>query len=242
MRKLAWGAVIVLLGACAVSAQEGPPEPPKPSAEVRPAIQWKQFDYTCEGGTKLTVYLHNETAKVRYLGTAYLMTRTRSADGNRYSDGRVIWWGKGNGGFLAEDTPDGNGKMIVKDCQLDKPAKASLAAGSITGTVSYLERIALPPNAVIQVRLEDVSRADAPAKTIAQERITLGDRQVPVPFELKFDPKTIDEKHTYVVTARIVVDDELRFLSDKAYPVLTRDNPLRVEMILKPAQANAEKQ
>ena len=241
MRKLHWGAVIVLLGACAVGAQEGPPQPAKPSAEVRPAIHWTQFDYTCEGGTKLTVYLHNETAKVRYLGTAYLMTRTRSADGNRYSDGKVIWWDKGNGGFLAEDTPDGTGKMIVKDCQLDKPVKASPAAASITGTVSYLERITLPPNAVMQVRLEDVSLADAPAKTIAQQRIPLGDRQVPVPFELKFDPTKIDQRHTYVVTARIVVDDQLRFLSDKAYPVLTRDNPLRVEMILKPAQANAEK-
>ena len=241
MRKLRWGAVMVLPGVCAVGAQEGPPQPAKPSVEVRPAIHWTQFDYTCEGGTKLTVYLHNETAKVRYLGTAYLMTRTRSADGNRYSDGKVIWWSKGNGGFLAEDTPDGNGKMIAKDCQLDEPVKASPAAGSITGTVSYLERIALPPNAIIQVRLEDVALADAPAKTIAQERITLGDRQVPIPFELKFDPKTIEEKHTYVVTARILVDDKLRFLSDKAYPVLTRNNPVRVEMILKPAQANAEK-
>jgi len=99
----------------------------------------------------------------------------------------------------------------------------------------------LPPNAVMQVRLEDVSLADAPAKTIAQQRIPLGDRQVPVPFELKFDPTKIDERHTYVVTARIVVDDQVRFLSDKAYPVLTRDNPLRVKMILKPAQANGER-
>jgi uncharacterized lipoprotein YbaY len=169
------------------------------------------------------------------------MTRTRSADGNRYSDGKVIWWGKGNGGFLAEDTPGGTGKMIVKDCQLDKPVKVSPAAGSITGTVSYLERIALPPNAVMQVRLEDVSLADAPAKTIAEQSIPFGDRQVPVPFELKFDPTKIDDRHTYVVTARILVDDQLRFLSDKAYPVLTRDNPSRVEMILKAAQANAEK-
>ena len=35
------------------------------------------------------------------------MKQTMSADGNRYSDGKVVWWGKGNGGFLQEDTPDG---------------------------------------------------------------------------------------------------------------------------------------
>jgi uncharacterized lipoprotein YbaY len=240
MWKLHWGAVIVLLGACVVAGQEAPPQPAKPSNEVRPAIRWTQFDYTCEGGTKLTVYLHNETAKVRYRGAAYLMTQTQSADGNRYSDGKVVWWGKGNGGFLEEDTPAGNGKMIVKDCQLDKPANASPGAGSITGTVSYLQRMALPPNAVIQVQLQEVSRADVPAKTIAQEKITLGDRQVPVPFELKFDPAKIDGQHTYVVSARIVVEDKLRFLSGKAYPVLTRDNPSRVEMILKPAQPSSD--
>jgi len=69
----------------------------------------------------------------------------------------------------------------------------------------------------------------------------LGDRQVPVPFELKFEPTKIDANHSYVVSARIVVDDKLRFLSDKAYPVLTRDNPSHVEMILKPAEADAQK-
>ena len=243
MRKLCLHVVMVLLGASAAHAQESPSPPPaKPSNEVRPAIRWTQFDYTCEGGTKLTVYLHNETAKVRYRGSAYLMTQTRSADGNRYSDGKVVWWGKGNGGFLEEDAPDGSGKMIVKDCQLDQPLNASRAtADSVTGTIAYLQRIALPPNAIILVQLQEVSRADAPARTIAQERITLGDRHVPVPFDLKFEPAKIDAKHSYVVSARIVVDDKLRFLSDKAYPVLTRDNPSHVEIILKPAEADAEK-
>lgn len=34
---------------------------------------------------------------------------------------------------------------------------------TITGTVAYRERIALPPNAVVTVTLEDVSLADAPS-------------------------------------------------------------------------------
>jgi putative lipoprotein len=234
MGKLHLGVAILLLGSSAVRAQEVPPPvPAKPSNEVRPAIRWKQFNYTCEGGAKLTVYLHNETAKVRYQDRVYVMTQTRSADGNRYSDGKVVWWGKGNGGVLEEDTPDGNGKMLVKDCEMDKPLNASAVADKVTGTVAYLQRIALPPNAIIQVQLQDVSRADAPAKTIAQEKITLGERQVPVPFEIKVDPAKIDPKHTYALSARIVVDDKLRFVNDKAYPVLTRDNPSHVEMILK---------
>jgi membrane-bound inhibitor of C-type lysozyme len=90
--------------------------------EVRPAIQWQRFDYACGGGTKLTVYLHDPTAKVEYKGQQYLMRRTKSADGVRYSDGKVVWWSRSNGGFLQRDTPDWNGKMIVKDCKLAKPS------------------------------------------------------------------------------------------------------------------------
>lgn len=241
MRKVELRFAAVLLGVSAVCGQEAPPaQPGKPSNEVRRAIRWKQFNYTCEVGAKLTVYLHNRTARVRYQDHAYLMTQTQSANGNRYSDGKVVWWGKGNGGFLQEDAADGNGKMIVKDCQLDEPQNPAAPAGTVTGTVACLERIALPPNAIIQVQLQDVSRADAPAKTIAQQKITLGDRQVPVPFELKFDPAIIDAKHTYAVSARIVVDDKLMFISDKSYPVLTRDSPSHAEMILKAAE-NPEK-
>lgn len=200
---------------------------------VRKAIEWKQFNYTCEAGAKLTVYLYEQTAKVRYGDKTYFMKQTMSADGNRYSDGKVVWWGRGNGGFLQEDTPEGNGKMIAKDCMLDKP----LNTEQVTGTVTYLQRAALPPNAVIEVQLADVSRADAPAKVIAEQSINLGQRQVPVPFSLNVDPAKIDPKHTYAVSAKITVGGELRFISDRSYPVLTNGKPAHVDVIVAPAEA-----
>jgi membrane-bound inhibitor of C-type lysozyme len=95
-----------------------------PTNNVRPAIKWKRFDYTCEAGAKITVYLHNATAKVRTHDQIYMMRQAHSADGSRYSDGKVLWWCKGDTGFLREDTPDGDGKMLVKGCVLDKPADA----------------------------------------------------------------------------------------------------------------------
>jgi uncharacterized lipoprotein YbaY len=227
------------LGICLGSTSDAqePATPQTAPAEkhnnVRKAIEWKQFNYTCEGGTKLAVYLHDQAAKVRYEDQTYFMKQTISADGNRYSDGKTVWWGKGNGGFLEEDKPDGNGKMIVKDCMLDKP----LSTEQVTGTVTYLQRIALPTNAVIQVQLADVSQADAPAKVIAEESINLGQRQVPVPFTLDVDSAKIDPKHTYAVRAKITVGGELRFISDRSYPVLTQGNPAHVEIIVRPAAA-----
>jgi len=229
MREVMLAATLGSLLVCGAMAQE--PAAAPAHNNVRMAIKWKQFDYTCEGGKKLTVYLHDQMAKVRYEDQAYLMKQTVSADGGRYSDGKVVWWGKGNGGFLQGDTPDGDGKMIVKDCQLDKPLNAERTA--VTGTVSYRQRMALPPNAEIQVQLLDVSLADAPAKAIAEEKIVLGQRQVPVPFTLKFDPTKIDPKHTYSVSANITVGSALWFISDQSYPVVTGGKPSHVEVILK---------
>jgi membrane-bound inhibitor of C-type lysozyme len=119
--------------ACVTAAQQAPStpaNPPKPSVtpgptnNVRPAIKWKRSDYTCEGGTKIVVYVHDTVAKVRTPDHNYVMIQTRSADGNRYSDGKILWWGRDETGFLQEDTPDGDGKMLVKGCTLDKPPEA----------------------------------------------------------------------------------------------------------------------
>jgi len=208
------------------------PAPPAAPAMKR-AMEWKQFAYTCEGGAHLKVYLHNETVKVVFQDKVYLMRQTVSGSGTRYSDGKVVWWSKGNGGFLQVDAPDGEGDMIVKGCQLDKPLNSEVVQGSLSGTVSYRVRMALPSSAIIEVILQDVSRADTPATVIAEEKITLDERQVPVRFELKFDPAKIDPQHAYSVSARILVAGQLRFISDKTYPVLTRGNPTQVELLVK---------
>lgn len=205
---------------------------PQEQNNVRMAVKWKRFDYVCENDAKLTVYLHDTTAKVRFQDHIYMMRQTASADGNRYSDGKVVWWGKGDGGFLQEDAPDGDGKVMVKDCAVEE---APAAGNTLTGTITYLARMALPPQAVIQVQLQDVSRAGAPAQSIAEEKFTLGDRQVPVPFTLKYNPAKIDAKHTYGVSARVMIGTDLKFISGQAYPVITRGNPSKVDLILKPA-------
>jgi len=117
----------VICGPQAPSAPAAPEKQaaaPGPANNVRPAIKWKRLDYTCEAGAKITVYLRDTTAKVRTHDHIYLMRQARSADGNRYSDGKVLWWSKGDGGFLQEDTPDGDGKMLMKGCVLDKAVDA----------------------------------------------------------------------------------------------------------------------
>jgi uncharacterized lipoprotein YbaY len=216
------------------TAPEPVPHRAAPSPSIRSAMEWKRFDYTCEGGTPLVVYLHNQTVKVSYKDKLYLMRRVPSADGGRYSDGKVVWWSKGNGGLLQADSADGDGAMMAKDCKLDKPMNASETPGTVSGTVTYMVRMALPPEAVVEVQLQDVSRTDAKATVIAEEKITVGDRQVPIPFELKVEPGKIEPSHTYAVRAEILVDGQIRFTSEQAYNVLTKGNPAKVEIVVKP--------
>src|SRR5450432_1188204 len=95
--------------------------PAKAAPTMARAMRWRLFEYTCDGGQKLSVFLHEETVKVRFKDKFYFMRQVPSADGGRYSDGAVQWWGRGNEGFLQVDAADGNGAMIVRDCKLDKP-------------------------------------------------------------------------------------------------------------------------
>jgi len=112
------------------------------------------------------------------------------------------------------------------------PVLAAAASNSkVTGSVTYRERVALPPGAVVRVTLSDVSRADAAAEVIA-ERTVEPQHAVPVPFELEYDARVIDEQRTYAVRATIERNEHVLFTTDRAYHVLTRGSPAHVELVL----------
>jgi putative lipoprotein len=105
-----------------------------------------------------------------------------------------------------------------------QPVETRTAA--ITGTVTYRERIMLPPDALLTVRLQDVSRQDVPARLLGEQIYTTGGKQVPLPFEVPYNPDNIDERFSYSISARIEDGDGiLRFISDTNNPVITRGSP-----------------
>lgn len=120
-----------------------------------------------------------------------------------------------------------------------KPAGPSFDAPFVTGAVTYLVRSALPPTAVIEVVLQDVSKMDAPAETISSQRIEARGKQVPFPYELKYDPAQIDEKNTYAVRVTIKDGDKLLFTNTTVNLVLTKGAPTRgVEIIVEPVASS----
>jgi putative lipoprotein len=104
-------------------------------------------------------------------------------------------------------------------CSLVLQAGSAIAkTRSLTGTVTYRERIALPPDAVLEVRLLDVSLADAPSVTIAKTTTRLNG-QVPFRYRLRYNDTKIKPRHRYAVSAQIFVDRKLWFVTATQHPV-----------------------
>ena len=103
---------------------------------------------------------------------------------------------------------------------------------SVSGTVTYRERLALTEDAKLIVELRDVSYADAAAPLIARQTID-GPGQVPIKFKVEYSRQDIDSRNTYSISARIVESDgRLAFTNDTAYDVITHGNPGKVDMLL----------
>jgi uncharacterized lipoprotein YbaY len=83
----------------------------------------------------------------------------------------------------------------------------SVSAGDkvITGRALYRERIVLPPNAVFEAVVEDISLADLKAWEIARTRI-VDPGNPPIDFAIVYDPESIKANRTYAVKGRILVE------------------------------------
>lgn len=112
----------------------------------------------------------------------------------------------------------------------------STDAASITGDVTYFQRIALPEDAIATVQLQDVSRMDVSADVLGEQVIVTDGKQVPFPYDVEYDSNDIINNHTYSMSARITDSQgNLLFISDTVNPVITNGNPTSgVEIVTVP--------
>jgi uncharacterized lipoprotein YbaY len=103
----------------------------------------------------------------------------------------------------------------------------------LKGTVTYSQRIALTPDVVVEIELVDVSHRDVPPEVVASQTLT-APGQVPIAFEIAYDPDRIDERDTYAVQARILVAGRVEWKNTTSHPVLTHGAPDSVEIAVVP--------
>ncbi|WP_213876954.1 YbaY family lipoprotein [Pseudomonas sp. dw_358] len=107
---------------------------------------------------------------------------------------------------------------------------------SLEGEVVYLQRIALPPSAHLNVKLQDVSLADAPAIALAEYDGPITG-QVPIPWRLVYHPKDVKPGHRYSVSARIEAGGHLLFVTTAHHDVqLNGQDPQPLRIRVDPAQ------
>jgi putative lipoprotein len=104
--------------------------------------------------------------------------------------------------------------------------------GIVRGSVTHRERVALPPDAVVEVKLYDVSNQDGAAPIIAQTTVVPAGREVPLAFELRYDPRTIRPIRWYAVRATIRSGGQLTFATDTAHRVITQGHPTQLDLRL----------
>ncbi|MCB1649180.1 MAG: YbaY family lipoprotein [Pseudomonadales bacterium] len=102
---------------------------------------------------------------------------------------------------------------------------------TISGQLSYRERIALVSGLTLRVMLMDVSKADVPASLVAEEIRVLAGEQVPLPFSITVKEQQLKTNMRYAVRATISSQSgSLLWTTDTVYPV--DPDPTRLEQDL----------
>jgi uncharacterized lipoprotein YbaY len=104
------------------------------------------------------------------------------------------------------------------------PSPAALTQGIVSGTVTYVQRVALPSNAIVHVEIDDVTLEDAPMVKIASTDIQVT-HQVPIAFSLPYDLAKIDPKNHYALNVTISANGTPLFLNKTRIPIITYNNP-----------------
>ncbi|HSG21632.1 MAG TPA: YbaY family lipoprotein [Azonexus sp.] len=199
----------------------------------------ERLPYACDNGSNINIAFSTTSdgrpqAILHFADVAITLPQVPAASGALYRADDIRLHTKGDEAVFED------GKGNIRRCKqgsalpvtaaVTKPAISSFL--DISGRVFYFSRIALPPDAILVVRVQDVSRARTPARTLAEQQIELAGQQVPIAFQTTVDRDLIGKKARLTVNARIEHRGKILFASDKPHPALNKGQPIQVDMQL----------
>jgi putative lipoprotein len=116
--------------------------------------------------------------------------------------------------------------------KVDSAWNAYVRGGSVQGSVVYLERMLLPEDAELRLRLLDISMSDTNPEVLAEQSMRLAGAP-PFAFELRFDPAKVHPKGTYAIAAEILIDGKRQFATDGPKRVAIGESTPKIELIVK---------
>ena len=184
----------ILFAASSISATAQPMTAP-------PASRFIESE--CDNSQRINVRFAADSATVLYRGQLATLRQQPSGSGYRYADANWVLMGKGTVSTLETVS----GAKLAVNCE---------GGAVVNGTVTYLPKIALPATAIVTVRLEEVSRADAPSTLLATVNVPTQGQQVPIQWGFVYDPNWLEPNGRYVVRATISDSGRLIWTSDTA--------------------------
>jgi len=118
----------------------------------------------------------------------------------------------------------------VPEPTVNPPAPQAQSAMEVTGAVFYRERIALSPQAVLQVEVVEAGAQGGSESIVAQQTYP-NPGQVPLRFSVTVPGERFRSEATYLLRARIT-DGSRSFSAAQAIPVLTQGNPSQDVQVL----------
>lgn len=198
----------------------------------------QRLPYTCDNGNRIEIGFAADAegrpfARLHFADEALTLPQVPSASGTLYRSGDIRLSTKDDEA-LFED-----GKGNLRHCRQGDQAPAGYAPPvasnnfiDLHGNVRTLARIALPPNALLTLLIQDISRPRP--LTLVEQQYELNGAQVPIPFTATIDRDLVGKRARIAVSARIEVGGKVRFASAKPVPAMQDGQPVAVELILQP--------
>ncbi len=200
----------------------------------------ERLTYTCDDGTRFDVAFSADSdgrpqASLSFAGREIILPQVIAASGASYRSGDVALHTKEEKALFSD------GKSRLRSCLAadgaaakDRPAAPGGAFVDLGGSVTWNAASPLPSDAVLIIRAQDTARADAPALTLADQRLDPGGRPVPIPFRLTIDRDLIGKNAQITIAARIERKGKLLFISDSIHRAFSDGQPRQVDIKLVP--------
>jgi uncharacterized lipoprotein YbaY len=125
--------------------------------------------------------------------------------------------------FLAGADVGGYGRLPRAGVKAEPPE-----APSVHGTLTYRERIALPPGAIAEIELVEATKN---GRVVATTRVPVTG-QVPIAFTLTPAETALAPHRLYALRARLIVDGKVMFETEGKRPVAVSASSGPVELLL----------
>lgn len=182
---------------------------------------------TCDDARSVVVHPVLEGLVLEFQGERTVLREVPDGAGVFYTDGRQRW--RGRPGAFSLSSADG-ARVRARGCRWAPEAASATLTGSLTARGGRV----LPVGAVVDVRLVEASRADAPSTALARQVLVVGAGAASMSFAFDYAPAATPAGGRYLLQATASVEGRVRWRTTTAVVVLDGASATPPVLMLEP--------